>query len=186
MLGLLRFGGRVLAALALAGLASATMPVRAADTTPFEIYSIASLTGFGAFLGKAQQDTLQRLEASVNKNGGIKGRPIHFTFTTTRRTRKSRSSSSNQILDEKCQLLVGPTLTAPCLAVMPLVQGKMVQWCASPGHSSGQRFVFVFVERQHDRSGQGVRAVFSRPRPDAACGVISDRCDGTRCGQEPR
>jgi len=134
MLASLRLGSRaLLVLLALAGIAGASMPARAADTTPFEINSIASLTGFGAFLGKAQQDTLQRLEASVNRTGGIKGRPIHFTIYDDQTNPQVAVQLADQILAKNATILVGPTLTAPCLAVMPLVQGKMVQWCGSPG-----------------------------------------------------
>jgi branched-chain amino acid transport system substrate-binding protein len=134
MLGSFGLGSRaLLAALALIGVAGASMPVRAADTTPFEINSIASLTGFGAFLGKAQQDTLQRLEASVNRTGGIKGRPIHFMIYDDQTNPQVAVQLVDQILAKNATILVGPTLTAPCLAVMPLVQGKMVQWCGSPG-----------------------------------------------------
>jgi branched-chain amino acid transport system substrate-binding protein len=134
MPGSFRFGGRaLLVALALTGVAGASMPARAADTTPFEMYSIQSLTGFGAFLGKAQQDTLQRLETSINRSGGIKGRPIHFNFFDDQTNPQVAVQLVNAILTKNTSVLVGPGLTAPCLAVMPLVQGKMVQWCASPG-----------------------------------------------------
>jgi branched-chain amino acid transport system substrate-binding protein len=133
MLGRFRFG-RLLGALALVGLASAVMPARAADTTPLVIYSIASLTGFGAFLGKAQQDTLQRLEVSVNKNGGIKGRPIHIELYDDQTNPQVAVQLVDQVLAKNGPaILIGPGLTAPCLAVMPLVQGKLVQYCASPG-----------------------------------------------------
>jgi branched-chain amino acid transport system substrate-binding protein len=134
MLGRLRFGSRLCAALALAGLTSASLPARAADTTPLVIYSIASLTGFGAFLGKAQQDTLQRLEVSVNRSGGIKGRPIHFELFDDQTNPQVAVQLVDQVLTKNGPaILIGPGLTAPCLAVMPLVQGKLVQYCASPG-----------------------------------------------------
>src|ERR1700677_1016417 len=128
MLGRFRFGCRLLAAFALAGMVSAAVPARAADPGPLVIYSVASLTGFGAFLGKAQQDTLARLEVSVNKTGGIKGRPIHFTIYDDQTNPQVAVQLVDQILAKNATILVGPTLTAPCLAVMPLVQGKMVQW----------------------------------------------------------
>jgi branched-chain amino acid transport system substrate-binding protein len=123
----------LLAAFALTGLLFSAVPSRAADPAPFEINSIASLTGFGAFIGKAQQDTLQRLELSVNRNGGIKGRPIHFTVYDDQTNPQVAVQLVDQILEKKATVLVGPTLTAPCLAVMPLVVGKMVQYCGSPG-----------------------------------------------------
>jgi len=95
MLGRFRFG-RLLGALALVGLASAVMPARAADTTPLVIYSIASLTGFGAFLGKAQQDTLQRLEVSVTRTAASKAVRFTSSSTTIKRTRRSRCNWSTK------------------------------------------------------------------------------------------
>ncbi len=144
MLGSFRNGGRVLlAALALAGVAGASMPARAADTTPYEMYSVQSLSGFGAFIGAAQKDTLQRLEISVNRSGGIKGRPIHFNFFDDQTNPQVAVQLVNGILAKNSTVLVGPGLTAPCLAVMPLVQGKMVQWCASPGiHPDKESYSF--------------------------------------------
>ena len=111
MLGSFRSGGRaLLAAILLAALAGASTPARAADSTPFEIYSIASLTGFGAFLGQAQQDTLQRLAVSVNKNGGIKGRRIHFTIYDDQTNPQVDVQLVNQILAKNATVLVGPGL----------------------------------------------------------------------------
>jgi branched-chain amino acid transport system substrate-binding protein len=159
MLGSFRSGGRaLLAAILLAALAGASTPARAADTTPFEIYSIASLTGFGAFLGQAQQDTLQRLAVSVNKNGGIKGRPIHFTIYDDQTNPQVDVQLVNQILEKKAAVLVGPGLTAPCLAVMPLIQGKMVAWCASPGiHPDKDSYSFSSSVSTTDLFGAFVR-----------------------------
>jgi branched-chain amino acid transport system substrate-binding protein len=105
---------------------------RAADT-PYEIPAIASLTGFGAFLGKAQQDTLTRLETIVNRQGGIRGRPIHFVFYDDQTSPQAAVVLANEIIAKKASVLLGPTLTAQCLAVMPLVQGKVVEYCISPG-----------------------------------------------------
>jgi branched-chain amino acid transport system substrate-binding protein len=139
MLGTLRFRCRaLLVGLALAAMTGAALPARAADTTPFDIYAIASLTGYGAFLGRAQQDTLQRLEASVNRSGGIKGRPIHITIYDDQTNPQVAVQLVDQILTKNVSVLIGPTLTAPCLAVMPLVQGKMVQYCVSPGIHPGK------------------------------------------------
>jgi branched-chain amino acid transport system substrate-binding protein len=159
MVGSFRFGCRVLlVALALAGFTSAALPARAADTTPFDIHSIASLTGYGAFLGKAQQDTLQRLEVSVNKNGGIKGRPIHFTIYDDQTNPQVAVQLVGQILAKHATVLVGPSLTAPCLAVMPLVQGKIVQYCGSPGiHPTKDSYSFSSSVSTTDLVGAFVR-----------------------------
>ena len=52
----------------------------AADQPPVTIPVILPLTGGGAFIGQTHQKSLQLLEQIVNKDGGIKGRPLHFQF----------------------------------------------------------------------------------------------------------
>ena len=51
-----------------------------AQTSPYEINVILALTGAAAFIGTAEQKSLQLLEASTNKAGGIKGRPVKFVI----------------------------------------------------------------------------------------------------------
>src|SRR5579884_2081673 len=104
-----------------------------AAETPFIIPSIASLTGYGSFLGKAQEDTLRRFETAVNRQGGINGRPIHFEIYDDQSNPQVAVQAINAIITTKASVVVGPSLTNQCLAVLPLVQGKLVQYCISPG-----------------------------------------------------
>src|SRR5579862_6868797 len=53
-------------------------PAQAAET--FEIPVIATLTGGGAFVGAYMKQNLGAFESLANKQGGIRGRPIHFIF----------------------------------------------------------------------------------------------------------
>jgi branched-chain amino acid transport system substrate-binding protein len=139
LLSLCRFALGLLAICAIAS----TSAARSADAAPFEINAIASLTGPGAFLGKAQQDSLTRLEATVNRQGGIHGRPIHFVVYDDQTNPQVAVQITNDLIAHKATVVIGPTLTAPCLAVMPLVQGKMLQYCLSPGiHPAKNSFTF--------------------------------------------
>jgi ABC-type branched-subunit amino acid transport system substrate-binding protein len=52
-----------------AGMVIASMPARAADR--FVIEAVFPLSGNGAFLGKAEQQTLGVMETLVNHSGGI-------------------------------------------------------------------------------------------------------------------
>lgn len=56
----------------------APSPARAAE--PYQIDVILSLTGAFAFLGTAEGESLKTLEALINKDGGIKGQPVHFNL----------------------------------------------------------------------------------------------------------
>jgi ABC-type branched-subunit amino acid transport system substrate-binding protein len=65
--------------------------VRAAE--PYDIHVTLPLTGSGAFLGKGHRDSLDTLADIVDKSGGIAGRPVRSSITTTNRARKWRCSS---------------------------------------------------------------------------------------------
>jgi branched-chain amino acid transport system substrate-binding protein len=124
---------KIFASAALTALLVSAAPVSAADTSPFEIESIASLTGAGAYIGQGQQDTLRRVEDSVNKSGGIHGRPVHFVVYDDQTNPQLSVQLMNQILAKNGAVVIGPTITPTCLAVMPFVQNKIVQYCGSPG-----------------------------------------------------
>jgi branched-chain amino acid transport system substrate-binding protein len=117
----------------LAALLVTVAPASAVDTSPFEIDAIASLTGSGAFIGQGEQDTLRRVEDSVNRTGGIHGRPIHFVVYDDQTNPQLSVQLMSQILAKKAAVVIGPTITPTCLAVMPFVQDKIVQYCGSPG-----------------------------------------------------
>src|ERR1039458_10352248 len=60
----------VVACASLLGVFGANPPV------PYKINVILPLTGGAAFLGKGEQQTLQLLQSTVNKEGGISGQPL--------------------------------------------------------------------------------------------------------------
>jgi branched-chain amino acid transport system substrate-binding protein len=103
--------------------------------TPFEIPLINSKTGAGAFSGKQTETTLRLLEAAVNKQGGINGRPVHFAMYDDESSPQLSVQLLNQIMAGGSQVVLGPALTNSCLAVAPFVQNKIVQYCMSPGVS---------------------------------------------------
>jgi branched-chain amino acid transport system substrate-binding protein len=108
------------------------LPARAADP-PFVIPSISSMTGAGAFSGKETEETLRRLETGINRQGGIKGRPIHFEIYDDQSKPQVSVQLLSQIMAGGSQVVLGPQLTNACLAVVPFVQNKIVQYCLSPG-----------------------------------------------------
>jgi branched-chain amino acid transport system substrate-binding protein len=121
----------VLGSLLAAGAVKA--PLGAADVQPIVIPSINSMTGSGAFIGKSDEETLRRLETAVNGTGGINGRPIRFQIYDDQSQPQVAVQLFNQILAGGSQFVLGPQLTNLCLAVLPLVQTKIVQYCMSPG-----------------------------------------------------
>jgi branched-chain amino acid transport system substrate-binding protein len=119
--------------LLVAQLIGGALPIAAADQPPFVIPSINSMTGSGAFIGKEDEDTLQRLETVVNRRGGIKGRPIHFQIYDDQSKPQVAVQLLSEIVERGAQIVLGPGLTNSCLAVAPFVQTKIVEYCMSPG-----------------------------------------------------
>jgi branched-chain amino acid transport system substrate-binding protein len=116
----------------LAQLAGGATPARAADP-PFVIPSILSMSGAGAFSGKETEETLRRLETGINRQGGIKGRPIRFEIYDDQSKPQVSVQLLSQITAGSAQAVLGPELTNSCLAVVPFVQNKVVAYCLSPG-----------------------------------------------------
>lgn len=119
-----------LAALALL-LVSMTAAARSAE--PYEIDAILSLTGPFSFLGNAEAASLRTLEGVVNKEGGIKGVPVHFVVSDDQSQPAVAVQLANGIIAKHVPVMLGPTYVASCLAVAPLVRANgPVQYCFAP------------------------------------------------------
>jgi branched-chain amino acid transport system substrate-binding protein len=134
-------GAGLAAALVVVGV-TAALPARAAD--PFVIPAIVSLTGGGAFLGKSEAQSLQLIETMVNKEGGIKGRPIHFAIQDDQSNPQVAVQLTNGVLASKPPVILGSSVVAMCNAMAAIVKALgPVQFCFSPGiHPAGGSFTF--------------------------------------------
>ncbi len=111
--------------------AGAIRPAAAAD--PYEINMILSLTGGAAFVGTREAESMHALETMVNASGGVKGRPIKITIADDESNPQVAVQLSNQLAAKKVPFIVGPTITALCQAVAPLVdKAGPVVFCISP------------------------------------------------------
>ena len=126
VLVLARFCAVAVLAGALAG------PARAAGD-PYEINVVMPLTGSAAFLGKAEQQSLQFIESAVNRSGGIKGRPVRFAFNDDQSSPQVAVQLANQIIAKKVPVILGSSVVATCNAIAALVKNGPVQYCYSPG-----------------------------------------------------
>ena len=116
---------------ALAGTVALAVPAQSAD--PVDINVITPLTGGGAFLGQTQAKALQQLELIENKNGGIKGRPIHFTFLDDQTNPQVTVQLANQLISKRVPVVLGSSLSGMCKAILPLfVTNGPVNYCLSP------------------------------------------------------
>lgn len=106
--------------------------VRAADAPPVTIPVILPLTGGGAFIGQTHEKTMQILEDMVNKNGGIKGRPLKFDFLDDQTSPAVSKQLATQAMTES-PIVLGSSLSAMCQAIAPVfATGGPVNWCLSP------------------------------------------------------
>jgi branched-chain amino acid transport system substrate-binding protein len=98
-----------------------------------EIDTILPLTGFFSFIGKQEQSALQIGEQVVNKTGGIRGRPISFSFSDDQSNPQFSVQLTRQIVAKKPAILLGTSVTASCNAMLPLLRTGPVTYCFSPG-----------------------------------------------------
>lgn len=122
----------VLAALLAAALLVPAAAPRAAAAEPYPIYTILSLTGLAAFIGKGEETTLKAAESVINATGGIHGRPVQFVVEDDQSNPAVAVQLFNTILAKGVPVQLGPSLAGPCYAVAPLVKTQIVNYCLSP------------------------------------------------------
>jgi branched-chain amino acid transport system substrate-binding protein len=114
-------------------LAFSAGPVGAADTAPYVINVILPLTGPLAFVGTTDQRSLKIFEELVNKQGGIRGRPLQLVFSDDQGSPQNTVQLSSQILASKPAVVFGSASAGLCTASAPLFQNaKTLDWCFSP------------------------------------------------------
>lgn len=107
------------------------VPARAAE--PYDINVVLPLTGTAAFLGAAEQRSLQQAEKIFTAEGGIAGRPIHFVFHDDQSSPQVAVQLANQIVSSKPAVVLGSATVAMCNAMAPLMRHGPVLYCFSPG-----------------------------------------------------
>ena len=120
------------AVLSLASTVIVATGAQAADQ-PYTINVVLPITGAGALLGTTEQKTLELLESQVNKTGGIKGRPLKFTFFDDQSSPQVDVQLANQIAAGKPAVVIGSGISAMCASMQPVFEkAKILQWCTSP------------------------------------------------------
>jgi branched-chain amino acid transport system substrate-binding protein len=118
----------------------------AADTTPFEINVILPITGSGAFSGDAGKNGLRALEAMVNAQGGINGRPVKFVISDDATNPQTVVQLTNQIAAKKVAVIIGPSTSQECAAAFPVIEENgPVAWCLSPAMKIPKAGSYAFM-----------------------------------------
>ena len=118
-------------ALALAVAALVPFGGRAAE--PYTIYVIVSLTGTAAFLGREEANAVAVIQNSVNKKGGVRGRPIAFVVQDDGSNAENAVLLLNQDVAKGATAILGSSLVSECAAMLPLVNNGPLVYCFSPG-----------------------------------------------------
>jgi branched-chain amino acid transport system substrate-binding protein len=100
---------------------------------PYQIDVIISLSGPGAFLGKNQSASLGVVEASVNKSGGVAGRPIHFNIQDDESNPQVAVQLLNGTIARHVPIVIGSSLAASCEAMAPIAANGPFIYCLSGG-----------------------------------------------------
>lgn len=111
-------------------LLNAAGPLRAEE--PFNIQVVLSLTGPLAFAGQSEAYALQLVEKNINKQGGIRGRSVHFVMQDDQSNTVVGLQLVNDLIAKNVPLILGPVNTAACGAIAPLLTNGPVVYCFSP------------------------------------------------------
>jgi len=143
-------GGRHLGLVTAAVLAVlAGTAARAADD--YQIDVVLPLSGGASFLGKAEQQSLQRVETSTNDTGGIQGRSLKFVFHDDQSSPQTAVQLAAQVVAGKPAVMIGSSIVAMCNAMAPLMTAGPVQYCLSPGiHPTAGSYTFTSSVSTHD------------------------------------
>jgi branched-chain amino acid transport system substrate-binding protein len=127
-----RFIGLLLAA----GLAAAlvTMPLPSAAADPVEINVILGMSGSSGFIGKEAATSLAVVEDTLNRAGGIGGRPIKFVIQDDQSSAQVAVQLMNALLPKRVPVILGPNPVAACSAIAPIIKDAVVMFCMSAAY----------------------------------------------------
>ncbi|GAB4403486.1 MAG: ABC transporter substrate-binding protein [Rhodoferax sp.] len=118
--------------IAAATLALALPLAHAAD--PIKIGSVLSVTGPAAFLGDPELKTLQMEIETINKAGGVLGRPLQLVhYDDGSDAAKANAFGKRLIEEDKVDVIVGGTTTGSTMSMVPLVEKAGVPFVSLAG-----------------------------------------------------
>jgi branched-chain amino acid transport system substrate-binding protein len=126
---------------------------------PYTIDVIVSLTGSAAFAGKNEADAIRLYEGVANRQGGIRGRPVHFQIFDDQSLPALTIQLATGMLAKHPAVVLGCTFAPGCSAIAPLfANGPAVLYAFSPGFTPpGGGYVFLPIYSIEHGVGAQVR-----------------------------
>ncbi len=127
------------------GILLAIVPPAAFGDDNLTINAILPLTGPAAFIGLDQKNATEIFESLINKSGGVRGRRVHFQIFDDQSSPQIDLQIVNSLIAQHAAVFIGPSNSASCSAVEPVVRASgPVEYCLSPALSP-QKGSFVFA-----------------------------------------
>jgi branched-chain amino acid transport system substrate-binding protein len=144
-------------------LLAATLPHAARAADPYLIEAVLPVTGGAAFLGKQEVEAIKLFEDSINKSGGIKGRPIHVNVSDDQTNAQVAVQLMTQAIARHPAIVLdgGPATT--CRATAALIANGPLQYCLTPSiHPDKGSFQFSAMYSSDDILGVSMRYMRER------------------------
>jgi branched-chain amino acid transport system substrate-binding protein len=116
----------------LASFAPSAASAAALAGEPYVIDVIISLTGGAAFLGAGQKTALELLADTVNKGGGVNGRPLKFNIQDDASNPSTALQIATGMVAAHSPIMIAGSISATCRAIAPLITDNTIQYCLSP------------------------------------------------------
>ncbi|HXP94919.1 MAG TPA: ABC transporter substrate-binding protein [Candidatus Binatia bacterium] len=154
---------KIVAAVAVVALLAALVDVSQAQQAPFDVNVVLPLTGPAAALGNSESEALKAAEQYLNKNGGIRGRRVHFAILDSQSSPQLDVQLTNQILAKHPAVVIDGGPATNCRGVSPLYARGPVLACVSPAFypekgsyqfasgvdsSDGMKTILAYIERR--------------------------------------
>jgi branched-chain amino acid transport system substrate-binding protein len=103
-----------------------------AQTKPYTVDVILSLTGSAASLGQDEQTALNVYEKLVNRQGGIRGTPIHFEIVDDQSNAATAVQLASNILARHPAVVMGSSLVGATQAMQPFFKDGPLLFASTP------------------------------------------------------
>jgi branched-chain amino acid transport system substrate-binding protein len=148
------------------------MPLAVSADDPVEINAIIPMTGGAAFIGKGYSAAFSALETSVNKHGGINGRPLKFVVQDDQSNPQTSVQLFSQLLDKHVPVVLGAALVAECNAMKAMLKDGPVLYCLTPAvHPDAGSYVFSADPSTNDQLAASIH--YFRKRGFSRFGIIT-------------